>query len=217
MSLRVIGAGFGRTGTASLKFALEKLLDQPCYHMIEVFRHPEHVALWHQAALGNMPDWNQIFEGYTSAVDFPACAFWPELMRAYPDALVLLSLRDPEEWWQSASETILGPHDNPFITDEWRQMVHAMFHRLWGKRPLDRESSIAVFNENTERAMREVPSERLLIWKAGDGWEPICQALGVAVPNEPFPRTNTREDWRAREQAFKAGKMPDLPPQPAKS
>ena len=123
MSLRVIGAGFGRTGTASLKVALEKLLGAPCYHMIEVFQHPEHVALWHEAALGNMPDWNRLFEGYASAVDFPASAFWPEIMNAYPDALVLLSVRDPEQWWQSASETIMGPHDAPMITDAWRAMV----------------------------------------------------------------------------------------------
>lgn len=210
MSLRVIGAGFGRTGTASLKQALEKLLDAPCYHMMEVFTHPEHVALWHQASLGNMPDWHKLFEGYAAAVDFPESVFWPELMKAFPNALVLLSVRDPEQWWQSASETILGAHDAPFITDEWRAMVKAMFARAWGGRPRDRESSIAALEANTARVLQEVPRERLLVWNASEGWEPICKALSLPVPAEPFPRTNTREDWRAREAAVKSGKMPDF-------
>ncbi len=211
MALRVIGAGFGRTGTASLKIALEKLLGAPCYHMIEVFQHPEHVALWHQAGLGHMPDWNRLFDGFASAVDFPASAFWPEIMKAYPDALVLLSLRDPEEWWESAKETILAPHEGPYITKEWLAMVQAMFARLWGTRPLDHDSSISAFNENTARVMREVPAERLLVWRAGDGWEPICRALKLPVPDEPFPRTNTREDWRARQAAMKADKPSEFP------
>ena len=211
MTLRIIGAGFGRTGTASLKFALEKLLGAPCYHMIDVFQHPEHVALWHQACLGDMPEWSRVFEGYAAAVDFPASVFWPELMKAYPDAVVLLSLRDPEEWWQSASETIMGRHDGPYATDAWRAMVHAMFARLWGDRPLDHDTSIAVFNENTARAKREVPPERLLVWTGRDGWEPICRALKLPVPDEPFPRANTREEWRARAEAMKAGKAPEFP------
>ncbi len=211
MSLRVIGAGFGRTGTASLKLALEKLLGAPCYHMIEVFRHPEHIALWDQAAQGNMPDWNKLFEGYAAAVDFPSCVFWPEQMRAFPDALVLLSLRDPEQWWQSASETIFGPHDIPIVSPEWRAMVAAMFARQWQGKPLDRESSIAAMQANTARALGEVPRERLLVWSPGEGWEPICKALGVPVPAEPFPRTNTREDWRVREAALKAGQPVEMP------
>src|SRR5262245_3217336 len=104
MSLRVVGAGLGRTGTMSLKIALERLLGAPCYHMIEVFQHPEHVAFWHEAALGRMPDWDQLFAGYAAAVDWPSAAFWPELMEAYPDALVVLSVRDTQSWWQSAHE-----------------------------------------------------------------------------------------------------------------
>src|SRR5690348_10458482 len=106
MSLRVIGAGCGRTGTMSLKLALERLLGAPCYHMVEVFAHPEHVPDWHAAALGNMPDWNALFAGYAAAVDWPASAFWPELSAAFPDALVVLSVRDAQSWWQSAHETI---------------------------------------------------------------------------------------------------------------
>jgi hypothetical protein len=202
MTLRVIGAGFGRTGTHSLKIALEELLQAPCYHMIEVFEHPGHVSLWHQASLGNMPDWDKLFEGYAAGVDFPVAVFWPELCKAFPDALVLLSVRDPEEWWQSAHETIFGAHDGPNITDEWRAMIEAMFKRQWGDKPLDRESSIAIMRANTERAMRELARDRLLVWNASEGWEPICRALKLPVPKTPFPRSNTRADWRARVESL---------------
>lgn len=203
MTLRVIGAGCGRTGTASLKLALERLLGAPCYHMLEVFQHPEHVPLWHQAALGNEPAWDALFAGYVAAVDWPASAFWPELMHAYPDALVLLSVRDPEEWWASANETIFSAIDNnPFATPEWTAMVHAMFRVRWGAEINDREGCIAAFNAHNARVRETVPADRLLVWQSGDGWAPICNALHLEMPAESFPRTNTREEWRARRAAL---------------
>ncbi len=205
MGLRVIGAGCGRTGTASLKLALERLLGTPCYHMLEVFQHPEHVPLWHQAAEGREPDWQALFAGYGAAVDWPASAFWPELMRAYPEALVLLSERDPEAWWESANETIFRSIDhNPFATPEWKAMVHAMFRNRFGADIADRESCIAAFNVHNARVKGTVPAGRLLVWQAGEGWEPICKALALEVPAEPFPRSNTREEWRARAATFAA-------------
>jgi len=199
MGLRVIGAGCGRTGTASLKAALERLLGAPCYHMLEVFQHPEHAPLWHQAALGREPDWDELLRGYVAAVDWPAAAFWPELMQAWPDALVLLSVRDPEAWWASASETIFPSLDsNPFATAEWKEMIAAMFQERWGADVSDREASIAAFNKHNAQVRATVPARRLLEWRATEGWEPICRALGLPVPAEPFPRVNTREEWRAR-------------------
>ncbi len=118
MTLRVVGAGVGRTGTKSLSIAVAKLFDSPCYHMTEVFAHPEHIAPWHAAARGAMPDWNELFSGYAAAVDWPASAFWCELSVAFPDALVVLSLRDADTWWESADQTILPavraqPQDGP--------------------------------------------------------------------------------------------------------
>ena len=213
MTLRVVGAGFGRTGTASLKLALEKLLGAPCYHMIEVFRHPEHVRPWHDAALNKPVDWDRLFDGYAACVDWPASAYWPEIMKHYPDALVLLSVRDPDSWWKSASETIFAglSSGNPMMTPDWLAMVQAMFRRYQTGNTPDRAAMTAALKENTARAMREVPKERLLVWQASEGWEPICKALGAPVPAEPFPRTNTTEEWHAREAARKAGQPTQLP------
>lgn len=199
MTLRVVGAGVGRTGTMSLKLALEQLLGAPCYHMLEVFQHPGHADVWRRAALGESVDWDALFEGFVAAVDWPAGSFWPELSQHYPDALVLLSLRDPDEWWNSASETIFpGIGRSDFGAPDWREMVTALFTKRWGADPKDREASIRRFNEHNSRVLAEVPKERLLVWRAGDGWAPICKALDLAIPDEPFPRANTREDFQAR-------------------
>ena len=199
MALRVVGAGVGRTGTMSLKLALERLLGAPCYHMAEVFQHPGHADVWRRAALGETVDWDALFEGFVAAVDWPAGSFWPELSRHYPDALVLLSLRDPDDWWNSASNSIFPILAEPkFAPQDWRDMIAALFGKRWGADPRDREASIRRFNEHNARVLAEVPKERLLVWRANDGWEPICRALNLPVPDEPFPRANTREDFQAR-------------------
>lgn len=197
MTLRVVGAGLGRTGTNSLKLGLERLLGAPCYHMMEVFMHLEHVPAWHAAARGQMPDWAALLAGYGAAVDWPAAAFWPELSAAFPDAVVLLSVRDPQSWWQSASETIF-----PSIAQQtgtaWHAMVEALFAARFTRAIDDRDAAIAAFERHNARVRATVPAHRLLEWRATDGWAPLCAALGVAVPDEPFPHTNTRADWQAR-------------------
>ena len=205
MGLRVVGAGQGRTATHSLKIALERLLGAPCYHMREVFDHPEHIPYWRAAAEGHMPDWDRLFEGYVAAVDWPAAAFWPELMTAYPDALVLLSIRDPDSWWDSASNTIFPSSRQYGEQDEngreWFEMVMAMMKSRFTTELDNKEAAIAAFNANNQRVREVVPPSRLLEWQAGDGWAPICEALGLPVPDEPFPLTNTREEWAARRAA----------------
>jgi hypothetical protein len=205
MSLRVVGAGVGRTGTASLKIALERLLGAPCYHMLEVFQHPGHADIWRRAALGEQVDWDSLFQGFAAAVDWPTGSFWPELMRQYPHALVLLSLRDPEEWWASASQTIFPTIEkSTSLPPDWLAMIAALFANRWGADFNDRKGSIAAFKAHNARVLAEVPRERLLVWRVGDGWEPICRALGLPVPQEPFPRTNTREEFQARVAARSA-------------
>ncbi len=197
MALRVVGAGLGRTGTNSLKVALERLLGRPCYHMMEVFKHPEHIPIWHAAARGQLPDWQSLFADFGAAVDWPAAAFWPELTVAFPGALVLLSVREPQSWWQSASETIF-PTIQELAGTEWHAMVTDLFAARFTAALDDRATAIATFERHNARVRSTVPPHRLLEWGTADGWGPLCAALGVPVPSEPFPRTNTREDWQGR-------------------
>lgn len=203
MALRVVGAGLGRTGTMSLKLGLERLLGGPCYHMIEVFQHPEHVALWHQASLGRMPDWEALFEGYVAAVDWPVCSFWEEVGEAFPDAPVLLSVRDPESWWRSASNTIFPSSRR--AEGEWREMVEDLFANRFTREIDDKAKAIAAYEAHYAKVRREVPASRLLEWRATDGWGPLCDALGVPVPDEPFPHANTTAEFQARVVEVRGG------------
>jgi len=203
MGLRVVGAGVGRTGTLSLKTALERLLGEPCYHMVEVFSHPQHVPLWQAAARGEMPDWGQLFSGFAAAVDWPAASFWPELSAAFPEAVVVLSLRDRRKWWESADSTIF-----PVLRDSsleplpgWRGMIEEMLRTRFTTALDDPEEAMAAFDRHNAAVRAAVPANRLLEWSAGDGWEPLCAALGVPVPDEPFPRTNSREEFIARRES----------------
>src|SRR5918997_5491542 len=106
--MRVIGAGFGRTGTTSLKAALEVLGFGPSYTLGEAFAHPEHVGLWEAARRGEKLDWERFRSGYDVAVDWPACAFYEELLEAFPEAPVILTVRDPAAWYESTRSTIYG-------------------------------------------------------------------------------------------------------------
>lgn len=195
MTLRVVGAGVGRTGTMSLKLALERLLGGRCYHMIEVFGQPEHVAAWEAAGRGEMPDWERLFEGYDAAVDWPAAAFWPELSAAFPDAVVVLSTRsDGDAWWRSASETIFTATRG--APDDFRAMWESVSGSRFTDRWQEREAAIEGYQRHNDEVRREVPADRLLEWQPGDGWEPLCAALGLPVPDEPFPHANTTDDFR---------------------
>ncbi len=164
--LKIVGAGLGRTGTNSLKLALEQLLGEPCYHMYEVAAHPADAARWHAAVRGERVDWDELLGGYAATVDWPASAFWGELLEANPGALVLLSTReDAGQWWESASD-----------------------------------GAIAAYERHNALVRAEVPAERLIDWRPGDGWAPICSALGVPVPDEPFPHLNTTAQFRSRQE-----------------
>ena len=199
MTLKVVGAGLGRTGTHSLMVALEKLLDAPCYHMFVAAQNPGHTKIWHDAALGKMPDWIEFFDGYEAAVDWPVCAFWPEISAAFPDALILLSYRDADAWWKSASSTIFSNFGGR--TTERQAMLDQLFESRFTSKINDRDAAIAAFEANNAHVRETVPAGRLLEWQAGDGWDPICAALGLPVPSEPFPHTNSTEEFLARRDA----------------
>jgi hypothetical protein len=211
MGLKLLGAGLGRTGTLSIKRALEQLGFGPCYHMRELFVNPSHAPLWVRAAQGD-PDWEGIFGGYRSTVDFPGCTFWRKLARFYPEAKVLLSVRDPNAWFESTQATIFSPHHVELTTegplkDFFRSTVLGEF----GERIHDREFVIDYFVRHNAAVARAIPPERLLVYEAAQGWEPLCRFLGVPIPGTPFPRENAREEFtRAHPEPAREGhEQPD--------
>jgi hypothetical protein len=199
MALSVIGAGVGRTGTLSLKLALERLGFGPCYHMKEIFeRHLDHVPVWERAADGERVDWDALFEGYGSAVDFPASAFYRELSDHYPTAKVILTVRDPDRWYKSFSDTIFHPLTGP-LPDQlagWGRMVHkAILDRVFDGNALDKGHVIAAYERHNEDVKRTIPRERLLVYEISEGLAPLCRVLDVPVPDEPYPKVNTTNEW----------------------
>jgi hypothetical protein len=197
MEIQVVGAGVGRTGTHSLKVALEQLLGAPCHHMVEVFGQPDQIAGWTDAIEGRPVDWPTLLERFGAIVDWPGASFWPELSSAFPDALVLLSVRDPEGWYKSASNTIFLAKDNmPPELAPWMTAVDKMFRDRFCDSLEDPTAMMDAFERHNDAVRRGVPASRLLEWTPGDGWEPICDRLGLPVPAEPFPVTNTTAEFR---------------------
>jgi hypothetical protein len=192
----------GRTGTLSLKAALEQLIGGTCHHMHEVVAHPDELSTWRAAALGEPVDWHELLEPYTATVDWPAGAFWPEISAAFPDAVVLLSVRDPDAWYTSVRETILGPTmrgiERPAGEDEWSDMIRAVMANRFTLDMDDPDAAKAAFVAHNDRVRAEVDPARLVEWQPSMGWAPICEALDLPVPQEPFPHTNTTAEVRAR-------------------
>ena len=198
MTLKVISAGFGRTGTMSLKLALEQLGLGPCHHMIEVIGNGEkQVPLWNDVLAGK-PDFDAIYDGYNSAVDWPSAAFWKDLADYYPDAKIILSSRSAESWYNSISETILAavwaPENWPPQDVEWFTMVSKVLERSFDGAKT-KEELIEVFNAHETAVKAAIPAERLLVHSAKDGWEPLCAFLGEPVPDGDYPRTNSKEEF----------------------
>lgn len=211
MTLKLIGAGFGRTGTMSLKGALERVGWGPCYHMIEVMQNEGASDHWMKATLGEPVDWDVVFKGYVATVDWPACNFYRELAEFYPEAKILLSLRDPERWWESVHNTIYRAmtaelaNMPPPVQERMKMARTLVLEKTFNGRFEDRDYAISVFNAHNEAVKSAFPSERLLVFDAKQGWEPLCAFLGVEVPDEPFPRVNTTGDFESTMAAVRAG------------
>jgi hypothetical protein len=203
--MKVIGAGFGRTGTMSLKAALEELGFAPCYHMIEVFEHPEHVSLWEAAIRGEPLDWEKIFGSYQAAVDWPTAAFYNELMKVYPHAKVLLTIRDPEKWYESTKNTLYPTGDAPEPSPIMRMATKLVWEQTFDGNFEDRRYAIEVFKRHNEEVKKHVPPERLLVYEVKEGWKPLCEFLGVEIPEEkPFPHLNDTEAFKEMMQQRRA-------------
>lgn len=198
MTLSIIGAGFGRTGTLSLKLALEQLGFGRCYHMTEVFSLPAAPGQFERAAMGEPVDWDEVFKGYGATVDWPACAFYHELAAAYPAAKVILTVRDAESWFRSTQETIFEGLEEMVkdTASPWARMAKRVIYDRFDGRIHDRATCIAVFEAHNAAVKAAFPKERLLVYEAREGWGPLCAFLGEAVPATPFPKVNTREDFR---------------------
>jgi len=199
----------------SLKVALEELGFGPCYHMSEVFEHPEHIELWRAAAQGKSVDWEQIFGGYRATVDWPGCTFYNELMQRNPDAKVILTVRDPKGWYESAYNTIyritaaassslvfylaiLVMPRAKRMKRARRMIVELIWERDFDGRFEDREHAIETFERHNEEVEQRVPAEKLLVYEVKEGWAPLCEFLGVEVPDQPFPHLNDAEVFRGR-------------------
>ena len=202
MALNVIGAGFGRTGTNTLKLALEMLGLGPCYHMYEVVSRPDHIATWQRAAEGDLPDWEALFDGFSSGVDWPVSRYWRELSEHYPHAKIILSERDPEAWYKSIDKTIFDTWRADDVPDEFaalRNMTRSLIHDgVFAGDIEDKDHVIEVFKKNGADVRAAFGPERLLVFDPNQGWEPLCEFLGVPVPAEDFPHTNTTKDFNAR-------------------
>jgi hypothetical protein len=212
----VIGVGLGRTGTLSLKAALEQLGLGPCFHMRDMLAHLDRLPLWRAAADGAPVDWNAVFAGYGSSVDWPGAAFWRELCAFYPDARIVLTVRDPERWYDSVRETIFqlvgGGPGSPLAEESRRRIpgvaeMHAVNRRLIWDGPVlrgrfeDRAFAVRAFEEHNASVRRELPPERLLVLEIEAGWRPLCDFLRVPVPQSDFPRLNDREEFWSRVRA----------------
>lgn len=202
MALQIIGAGLGRTGTASTKLAIEQLGLGRCYHMGEVIANPSHMAYWIAAADGK-PEWGTLLAGYVATTDYPACTFWRELSEYFPEAKVMLTVRDAEKWFESVNETIMSQKmieyvkDTPFGALNQRTIWDTVEGRM-----ADRDYMIAHFERHAAEVKATIPADRLLVFDVKQGWEPLCAFLGVPVPKGPFPRVNSRNETRAMFEAM---------------
>lgn len=197
--MKVIGAGFGRTGTMSMQAALEQLGLGPCYHMKEVLKRPSHAAHWRAARRGEPVDWRSFLAGWSSAVDWPACTFYRELLAAFPDARVVLTVREPARWHQSCLDTIYNAGRFPVrhlaalipkVNEVFRMADEIIWDGTFQGRFTDRAHALAVYEAHIDAVKRHVPPERLLVFDVREGWGPLCRFLGVPEPDAPFPHLN---------------------------
>ena len=197
----VIGAGFGRTGTLSLKVALEQLGFGPCMHMLPLLSDQAKAELFHKASLGDRQALREALSGCRSTVDWPGAYFWRELVEDHPAAKVVLTVRDPDRWYASMAKTILAAAAMPRPPEmaAGPGMIDAtVLDGTFGGRLADRDHAIQVFEEHVEEVKRTVPAERLLVFEVSQGWEPLCAFLGTPVPPQPFPRLNDTAEFQSR-------------------
>lgn len=201
MTLKVIGAGFGRTGTLSIKMALEILGLGPCHHMEEVFTQPSQPPYWRAAVDGRLPRWDEVFSGYRSSIDWPSTHYWRELAAFYPGAKVLLSVRPAERWYDSFSGTIQKllenrdsvPNENVRSILDWASEMIAK--QTFGDNMQDRDAVIEAYQRRIDEVTAAIPADRLLVFDVTEGWAPLCRFLELPIPQAEFPRVNNHDEF----------------------
>ena len=202
MTIKVIGAGYGRNGTLSLKNALETLGFDQCYHMMVLDQEKDEDLAWSALARGETVDFDKLFDGYQASVDWPSCNFWQEQLTYYPEAKVILSERDPEKWYASIMNTIYPSSlaargmDNPDARRRSKMVFEVIWDGLFDGRMEDKDHVIGVYQAHNQNVKDRVPAEQLLVFESSQGWDPLCSLLGVPVPEETYPRVNTTEDFQ---------------------
>jgi hypothetical protein len=204
--LKLINAGLGRTGTTSLKVALERLDFGPCYHMFDIVSSKERLEQWEKiVCAAQRPDWEAVFDGYTSAVDGPCAIYYRQIMEAFPKAKIILTVRDAERWYQSTYETLYqfalkGGENPPEINSMQARLYRVtntmVWNGLFGGRFADKEYAIKVFHDRNQEVVQNIDPDNLLVYDVKQGWEPLCAFLGVDVPSEDFPHVNDTESMR---------------------
>jgi hypothetical protein len=203
MGLKIIGSGFGRTGTMSLKEALERLAFGPCHHMEELLVHPEQVYDWQGITAGRRKNWEEVFAGYHSQVDWPGAHVWRDLAAAYPQARVIHTVRSEEDWWRSFSQTIAAlllsdqqmPPPPPHIQALTELATEMIAAQTFGGALTDKRAAIAAYRRRTEEVRAAIPPERLLVFDVAEGWQPLCRFLDMPAPVTHFPHLNSADEW----------------------
>ncbi|HYV94490.1 MAG TPA: sulfotransferase [Chitinophagales bacterium] len=216
MSLKIIGAGVGRTGTHSLKIALEELGFGKCYHMEELLMHnPQNVKYWEDAKAGKPVNWEELFNGFQSAVDIPTFYFYKELMKVYPGAKVILTTRNEDSWYKSFGDTIVHSSKPSFgqilsmsfrmpFNKKLRQQLNVFKYaggflkEFFPDGFQNKAAATKFYNDWNKRVMETVPKEKLLVYNVKEGWEPLCRFLNVPIPAKPFPHSNTTAEFLGR-------------------
>lgn len=210
MSLKVIGAGLGRTGTLSLKFALEYLGLGRCYHMTELYSSGRNaLPLWLDAINGK-PHWDKIFHGFGATTDYPGSCFYQQLMDYYPEAKVILTVRDADSWFNSITETIFSSRRDSNVFGDTGQAFSNFIRQPFGDKIDDREFMCDYFNRWNQSVIDTVPKDRLLVIEPGAGWQPLCDFLEMDIPEAPYPKVHARQQRKAHENTTPAKNADEL-------
>lgn len=205
MPLKIIGAGFGRTGTLSMVRALEEPKFFPCHHMVETRKNPSELPYWRPTLDGSIVDWRKLFNGYQARIDWPGAAYWKKLSTAFPASKVILTIRDPEQWYESFLATIhisMGRGRWDYNDGHQRAVSKLAYEILcvgiFENRTTDKDFMISRFLKHRDEVVNSIEPRRLLEFDISEGWSPLCGFLEVETPDTDFPRGKSTQDFRTK-------------------